>query len=285
MEMVIVTGLSGSGKSIALHTLEDQGFYCIDNLPLFLLPSLGNELADKRDALFTRTAVGIDARNQHDALNNLPRLIRKLKEGGIAIETVFLEADQDVLIRRYSETRRWHPLSSQERSLAEAISHEKHLMQEIRTAASVVIDTSRTNQHQLRDQIRERIGGGRPGGISVLFQSFGFKHGVPRDADFVYDLRCLPNPHWDRELRPLTGRDQAVKDFLNSHQQVVSYRDSIVTFLENWIPSFAADARSYLTVALGCTGGQHRSVHMAEDLSEHFRNLGFNAQLRHRELT
>lgn len=284
MKLLIVTGLSGSGKSIALHTLEDLGYYCIDNLPLFLLSGLGEELVANRDPLLQRTAVGIDARNQHNALLGMRERIANLREQGLRAEIVFLEADDDALIRRYSETRRRHPLSTEDRPLAEAIRRERVLMQPLRTRADLLVDTTHTNQHQLRDLLRARLDRGVNDGISVLFQSFGFKHGIPRDADFVYDLRCLPNPHWDRDLRPLTGRDQAVRLFLEQHEQVRNYRSNLIDFLETWIPSFAADARSYLTIALGCTGGQHRSVFMAEHLSNHFRDRGFNAQTRHREL-
>lgn len=285
MKLVIVTGLSGSGKSIALHTLEDLGFYCMDNLPVFLLHSLANELAEKRDDIFKKTAVGIDARNQRAALGQLPEWVKDLRQRGVSTEMVFLEADEDTLIRRYSETRRRHPLSSGKTPLAEAIQTERAMLQSFRSVADLVIDTSCLTQHQLRDMIRERLDGQREDDISILFESFGYKLGVPRDADFVYDLRCLPNPHWDRELRHLTGRDLPVKAFLAKEEQVQAYRQAVIGFLEDWIPRFSADARSYLTVALGCTGGQHRSVYMAEEMLSHFRKKGLNALVRHRELS
>jgi UPF0042 nucleotide-binding protein len=284
MKLVIVTGLSGSGKSIALHTLEDLGFYCIDNLPIFLLQSLARELTDDEEGVFDNTAVGIDARNRQEQLDRLPLLIKELQGRGVATETLFLEAEDDVLIRRYSETRRRHPLSSDDVPLEEAIRRERAILQPFLTSADLVIDTSHTNQHQLRDIVRGRLNDDSEGEVSILFESFGFKHGVPKDADFVYDMRCLPNPHWERDLRPFTGRDAPVREFLEDHQRVRAYRDDLIRFLEEWIPRFAEDGRGYLTVALGCTGGQHRSVYMAEALVAHFRSQGVPALIRHREL-
>ncbi len=285
MKLVIVTGLSGSGKSIALHTLEDLGFYCIDNLPIFLLQSLSRQLTGEEDEVFDRTAVGIDARNRQEELDRLPGLIQQLESHGIGVETVFLDAEDAILIRRYSETRRRHPLSSDDIPLEEAIRRERAILQPLLTSADLVIDTSHTNQHQLRDIIRGRLDDDLEREISILFESFGYKHGVPKDADFVYDMRCLPNPHWERDLRPFTGRDQPVRQFLEDHQRVIEYRDALIRFLEEWIPRFAEDGRSYLTVALGCTGGQHRSVYMAEALVGHFRQQGLHALIRHRELS
>ncbi len=284
MKLVVVTGLSGSGKSIALHTLEDCGFYCIDNLPLSLLQALGDELATQRAPHFATTAVGIDARNRQSALLELPALLQGLKGRGIGVEMLYLEADDQVLIQRYSETRRRHPLSSEQIALEEAIRRERQMLESYRSSADLVIDTSHTNQHQLRDMLRERLQLHTDHSISILLESFGYKHGVPRDADFVYDVRCLPNPHWNRELRQLTGRDPEVRQFLENDPRVIAYRDELIAFFTTWIPRFAADGRSYLTIALGCTGGQHRSVYMVERLTNHFRDCGIPVIKRHREL-
>ncbi|HHH39387.1 MAG TPA: RNase adapter RapZ [Sedimenticola sp.] len=284
MKLVIVTGLSGSGKSIALNTLEDAGYYCIDNLPLFLLPSFTEALVARRDPRYRLTAVGIDARNQSD-LTNLSPILEPMKGREIEYEVIYLEARDDTLIKRYSETRRRHPLSDGEHPLAEAIRLERRVLGPFLDRADLRIDTTHTNVHQLRHIIRTRVAEHRSTSISILFESFGFKHGVPHDADFVYDLRCLPNPHWNPILRPLTGRDQEVIRFLENNAQVREMRETLSRFLEQWIPCFEADGRSYLTVAVGCTGGQHRSVYMAEWLSRHFAGQGRQVLTRHRELS
>jgi UPF0042 nucleotide-binding protein len=285
MKLVIVTGLSGSGKSIALHTLEDMGYYCIDNLPMFLLRALIDELSERGEETYRLTAVGIDARNRSGDLHLLPELVKGLEKSDIECQTIFLEAQDEALIRRFSETRRKHPLVTDECPLAEAIELERHLMEPILTAADLRIDTTRTTQHQLRDMLRGQLGEHDTLEISLLFQSFGYKHGVPRDADFVYDMRCLPNPYWDPALRSYTGRDEPVQRFLEQDTKVVTLKQQIIAFLDQWIPSFEADGRNYLTIAVGCTGGQHRSVYMAEQLADHFRNAGRHALTRHRELS
>jgi UPF0042 nucleotide-binding protein len=284
MKLVIVTGLSGSGKSIALNTLEDAGYYCIDNLPLFLLPSFAEALVSRNDPRYRLTAVGIDARNQ-SGLGTLSPLLEPMKERDINHEVIYLEAQDETLIKRYSETRRRHPLSDGEHPLADAIRLERRVLGPFLDAADLCIDTTHTNVHQLRHIIRTRVAEHESASISILFQSFGFKHGVPNDADFVYDLRCLPNPHWNPLLRPLTGRDQEVIRFLESNGQVQEMRQALTRFLEQWIPRFEADGRSYLTVAVGCTGGQHRSVYMAEQLSHQFAAQGRQVLTRHRELS
>jgi UPF0042 nucleotide-binding protein len=285
MKLIIITGLSGSGKSIALHTLEDLGYYCIDNLPMCLLRALAQELSENPAGVYRRTAVGIDARNQHDDLRELPRLVREIRENGIECDIVFLEAQDDTLIKRFSETRRKHPLSDRQHTLAEAIQTERTLLEPFQRDADLRIDTTHTNQHQLRDIIRSRLDEKPEPSISLLFQSFGYKHGVPRDADFVFDVRCLPNPHWEANLRPLSGLDSAVKQFLEQGPHVLELLQDITGFLERWIPSFEADGRNYLTVALGCTGGQHRSVYLVERLAAHFQEQGRQALTRHRELS
>ncbi len=284
MKLVIVTGLSGSGKSIALNTLEDAEYYCIDNLPLFLLPAFAEALASRNDPRYNLTAVGIDARNQPDS-GTLSPLMEPMKEQGIDCEIIYLEAQDETLIKRYSETRRRHPLSDGEHPLAEAIKLDRRVLEPFLDAADLRIDTTHTNVHQLRHIILTRVAEHLSSNISILFQSFGFKHGVPNDADFVYDVRCLPNPYWNPVLRPLTGRDQEVIHFLESNGQVQDMKQALTRFMEQWIPSFEADGRSYLTVAIGCTGGQHRSVYMAEQLSHHFTGQGRQVITRHRELS
>jgi UPF0042 nucleotide-binding protein len=283
MKLLVITGLSGSGKSIALHTLEDLGYYCIDNLPLFLLAELSRRLIGRRDGAFDRTAVGIDVRTAAGELRNLPALVKELQSQGVDCRTVYLDASSDTLVKRFSETRRKHPLAGGERPLEEAMRLERQLLEPILGSADLHIDTTHTNVHQLRDQIRLRLEKS-DAGVSILLMSFGFKHGVPRDVDFVFDVRCLPNPHWQTELRPLTGRDRAVAAFLETNPGVGEMFDDLSGFFDRWIPAFEADARSYLTIAVGCTGGQHRSVYLAERLGKHLAQQGLSVLLRHREL-
>ncbi len=284
MKLIIVTGLSGSGKSIALHTLEDQGYYCIDNLPLFLLERLAKELQEKERSIYRRVAVGIDARNPPDDLQRVPRLVEGLRRHGVDCEILFLEAQDDTMIKRFSETRRKHPLTDEERPLAEAIHLEHQLLDPLLNLADLRIDTTHTTQHELRETIRSRLSEHVLAEISLQFQSFGYKHGVPRDADFVYDVRCLPNPYWNRELRPLNGKNLKVAAFLEQEPLVQQLKEEIIAFLERWVPTFEADGRSYLTIACGCTGGQHRSVYLVEQLSEHFHHCGRQVLTCHREL-
>jgi UPF0042 nucleotide-binding protein len=285
MKLLIISGLSGSGKSVALHTLEDLGFYCIDNLPLFLLRDLARGLEDAGGALMTKTAVGIDARNQPEKLSDVPKLVEELRGRGVDCGILYLEARPETLIKRFSETRRKHPLTGDNCPLAEAIELERALLEPILAAAELRIDTTYTNVHQLRDRLREQLAADASHRVDVLIQSFGFKHGIPEDADFVVDVRCLPNPHWLPELRPLTGRDERVAGFLDSSGEVREMRADLTAFFERWIPRFEADGRSYLTIAIGCTGGQHRSVYMGEELRRHFAAKGRKVMLRHRELS
>lgn len=284
MKLVIVTGLSGSGKTIALNTLEDLGYYCIDNLPLLLLEPFSEALLSHGDPRFEQAAIGIDARNHSADLASLNTVLDALREHGVGIEILFLEAADETLIKRYSETRRRHPLSDDQHPLTEAIRLEREILAPFLNAADLRIDTTRMNVHQLRDLIRQRVGQRPSAEISLLFESFGFKHGVPHDADFVYDVRCLPNPHWHPELRPLTGRDRRVAEFLENDEHVRQMQESITGFLDRWIPCFKADGRAYLTISVGCTGGQHRSVYLVEQLSRHFRDHGHQVLTRHREL-
>ena len=284
MKLVIVSGLSGSGKSVALHTLEDLGYYCIDNLPASLLGALVTELSSAASPV-VRAAVGIDARNLTRSLDSIGETLDDLQTRQIDSEVLFLTCETDTLIKRFSETRRRHPLSYGGLSLADAIEHEQQLLEPISQCADLFIDTTQTTLHQLRDLIRERVVRRSDRTLSLLFQSFGYKHGIPVDADFVFDARCLPNPHWQPELRCLTGRDTAVIDFLQSEAPVTAMFSSLCRFFEEWIPAFEADNRSYLTVAIGCTGGQHRSVYLSERLAQHFRAHYPNVATRHRELS
>jgi len=284
-KLVIVSGLSGSGKSVALHTLEDLGYYCIDNLPLFLLEQLARGLDEASDGAFANTAVGIDARNQPEQLLALPELVGDLYNRSFDCRVLYLEAQTETLIKRFSETRRKHPLTISDRSLAEAIELERKLLEPMLRDADLHIDTTHTNVHQLRDLIRQRLGDDTPHKVSILLQTFGFKYGVPQDVDFVFDVRCLPNPYWQPELRALTGLDPRVVRFLEEAPEVGSMRNDLARFFERWIPRFEADGRSYLTIAVGCTGGQHRSVYMAEQLKMRFETAGRKVMVRHRELS
>ncbi len=286
MKLIIVTGLSGSGKSTTLHTLEDMGYYCVDNLPVFMLESFGRELAQSGDRAYQLTAIGIDARNRSDCLLKAPAVVQDLRKRGIDCEILFLEAQDEALLRRFSETRRKHPLTAPDVPLAEAVQLERTLLEPLLSHADLKVDTTHTNIHELRSIIRQRLTGASKQSkeMSILFQSFGHKHGVPKDADFVYDVRCLPNPHWIAELRPYTGCDQPVIEFLGQDRQVQKMLEHITQFLQAWIPAFEEEGRSYLTVAIGCTGGQHRSVYLAEQLAKYFQSQGRDILIRHREL-
>ncbi|MEJ2406347.1 MAG: RNase adapter RapZ [Candidatus Thiodiazotropha sp.] len=284
IKLQIVTGLSGSGKSIALHTLEDMGYYCIDNLPVALMESVADYLSGNPETIFRKTAVGIDARSQPSLIPRLPDMVIQMRQRGLDCHMLFLDAQLDTLIKRFSETRRKHPLTSPQRSLSEAIRYERELLDPLNAVADLRIDTTHTNLHELRDLIRNRIGG-EVGKVSILFESFGFKHGIPRDVDFLFDVRCLPNPHWKPELRPHTGMDKPVAEYLSSHQETRDMLADLIAFLSRWIPMFEADGRSYLTIAIGCTGGQHRSVYIATQLASHFQAAGLHVMSRHRELS
>ncbi len=270
---------------MALNTLEDMGYYCIDNLPANLLPAFANLMVAQDGIAYESAAVGIDARNPAVALEKFPAIIADLRERGVACDLLFLEADEPILIKRFSETRRRHPLTGDGVSLAEAIARERELLAELAEHADLRMDTSTSTLHQLRDTIRRRVGRGPDHALSLLMESFGFKHGMPRDADFVFDVRCLPNPHWVPTLRPLTGKDPEVAEFLAAEPLVDEMYESLRSFLERWIPRFQADNRVYLSVALGCTGGQHRSVYLAERLGQYFADQGgADVIVRHREM-
>lgn len=282
--LIIVSGLSGSGKSVALHVLEDLGYYCIDNLPAGLLAAALAEVTGSDDEQGTMIAVGIDARNRRRDLESLPSLLEDLRKQAIGTDVLFLQADDEVLLKRYSESRRRHPLAKQGSALRSAIETEREVLTEVINTADLIIDTSRTSVYELSDIIRDRVDSRKGDTMSVLIESFGYKHGIPADADFVFDLRCLPNPYWTVELRGLTGLDAEVSEFLDSHESFVTMYQDILGFLQRWIPRYREAHRGYLTVALGCTGGQHRSVAMVEKLSAALQQGGDPVGTRHNEL-
>lgn len=283
MHLVIVSGLSGSGKSTALHVLEDVGFNCIDNLPVSLLPALVAQIQIHKDDQH-RFAIGIDVRNAWQDLAIFPQMISTLKEAHLPFQTLFLDSQPPVLIQRFSETRRKHPLSDKHTSLEEAITAEQQLLEPIRDCADQIIDTSHLNLHELRDLVKERVVGRSESTMAILFESFGFKHGVPINADLVFDARCLPNPHWKPHLRPQTGQDQDVVEFLEDQVTVKEMYEDIEHYLTRWLPRYQANNRSYITVAIGCTGGQHRSVYLSERLQKHFDHSFSDVQVRHRDI-
>ncbi|MEQ1532874.1 MAG: RNase adapter RapZ [Sideroxydans sp.] len=276
MQLFLISGLSGSGKSVALKTLEDAGFYCVDNLPAELLTALIDNL---QQAGYTRMAVSIDVRSG-SSVQLLPQYIESMKQQGLDVHLLFLDAHTDTLVKRFSETRRSHPLNDGIRTLPECVSYERELLTEISEIAHH-IDTTELGANALRAWVKAFIRLDRAR-LTLLFESFGFKHGIPLDADLVFDVRCLPNPHYDPLLRPLTGRDAPVIEFLEQTPLAQKMFDDVRTFIENWLPSYIADNRSYLTVAIGCTGGQHRSVYLAERLAAHF-NTQQQVLVRHRE--
>jgi UPF0042 nucleotide-binding protein len=284
MRLIIVIGLSGSGKSVALDALEDMGFYCIDNVPAALLGGLITQTIEARDALYDNMAVGVDARNRAADLKSLPDLLRSLKEQGVRCEIVFLHADDQVLLKRYRETRRRHPLRAKDMSLQDAVHKERELLGPITYSADLVIDTTQTSIYELRDSLNQRVSKSGGEGLSIQIESFGFKHGVPFDADFVFDVRCLPNPYWDPAMRLMTGRDPSVIEFLENHKITKSMLNDILEFLRNRIPEYREHKRNYLTIAIGCTGGQHRSVYLADKIVSALEGDNQNVLLRHNEL-
>ena len=284
MRLIIVSGLSGSGKSVALHVLEDLGYYCIDNLPAALIKSAIDEVESSSDKAVKLMAVGIDARNRREGLESLPDLIKELQEQDIQTELLYLQSSDDILLQRYSESRRRHPLADHGTALRGAIEAERDLLSPVVNAADLIVDTSQTSVYELGDTIRERIDRRQTETLSVLIESFGFKHGMPADADFVFDMRSLPNPYWTLELRGLTGRDKEVSDFLDAQEPFLRMYEDVLGFLQHWIPHYKSVHRSYLTVAIGCTGGQHRSVYMTEKLAAALRETHNPVLTRHNEL-
>jgi len=283
VRIVIISGRSGSGKSTALHVMEDAGFYCIDNLPAGLLPPLVESMTQSVEQP-GGIAVSIDARNMTEDLVRFPQILTDVKAFNVYCEIVYLDADDATLITRFSETRRKHPLSNQHAGLQEAIAHEKTLLEPIAELADITLDTTTLNIYELNEIIRQRITQHNTPGLAILFQSFGYKGGVPVDADFVFDVRCLPNPHWRKELRDFSGLEAPVINYLEQQPSVQNMLNDIRAYLEHWLPSFAASSRTYLTVAIGCTGGKHRSVFISEALQKYFSGKFENVQVRHREL-
>jgi RNase adapter protein RapZ len=284
MRLIIVSGLSGSGKSVALHMLEDIDFYCVDNIPAALLkPFISHTVRGMGDT-YPRTAVGLDARNRPNEIETIPALVTELRRSGITCEVLYLHAADEVLLKRYAETRRKHPLVAGDVSLREAIASERRLLEPIIIAADLVIDTSQMGVHALRELIRERIDRRREGRLSLMFESFGYKYGIPGDADFVFDVRSLPNPFWEHALRNLNGRDAAVVDYLSGCASVRNMIADLIAFLDRRVADFSEANRSYLTIAVGCTGGQHRSVYIAEKLAEHYRHSYPQVLTRHDSL-
>ena len=282
--LIIVSGLSGSGKSVALHVLEDLGYYCIDNMPAALLKSVVNEVMQQEEHAEVRVAVGVDARNREGDLKALPSLIDDLQRDDVTTELLFLQADDEVLLKRFSETRRRHPLAEPGSELRHAIELERNLLGPVINAADLIIDTTHTSVYELAEAIRDRVDRRSANTLSVLIESFGFKHGIPADADFVFDLRCLPNPYWETSLRRKTGLDSEVAEFLDQQSQFGQMYDDILQFLSRWIPQYVGFDRSYLTIAIGCTGGQHRSVYMAEKLTAALKQFHDPVLTRHKEL-
>jgi len=279
MKLIIVSGRSGSGKSVALRVLEDLGYYCVDNIPVNLLPALTHTVIND----YENVAVSLDVRNLPKDPKDILEIIEYLPNA-VEVTTLFLDADDKDLIRRFSETRRLHPLIKENIALDQAISLEKKLLTPISTNADLYINTSQLSPHQLADLVRERILGKKTGNMVLVFESFGFKHGIPADADYVFDARFLPNPHWEKELKPFTGIEQPVKDFLASQPIVTKFVWQINSFMMTWLPHLERNNRSYVTIAIGCTGGKHRSVYIAELLANNFRKEQKDVQTHHRDI-
>jgi UPF0042 nucleotide-binding protein len=283
VHLVVLTGMSGGGKTVALRALEDLDFYCVDNLPAALIPQLMKAVAQESGVVRRRIAVGVDVRNRGEDLGDIPRMLSELAAGGAHVHLIFVDSTDDVLMKRYSETRRRHPLSGDGLSLADAIALERKMLRPLSSIADYVMDTSELNVHQLRRMIATRFAAANEG-MTLLFESFAYKRGLPLDADFVFDARCLPNPHWERALRPLSGKDAPVREFLEAQPLVGEYLADIIRFLDTWLPRFENEDRSYVTISIGCTGGRHRSVYLVERLAEHYRPQRNEVLTFHREI-
>ena len=278
--VIFVSGLSGAGKSVVLNTLEDLNFYCIDNFPIGLLDNLSDQLHQYPKLI----AIGINARNQETKIPSLTESIKQFKNNNIEAELIYLEADNDILTKRYSETRRKHPFSSEDMPLHDAIENEYKFLTPLAESADLKIDTSHTTVHDLRKLISQRVAGRSFNDLSIQLISFGYKHGTPRDADFVFDVRCLPNPYWEKNLRSYSGKDKDVIEFLQNQPLVSKMADQLISFLSEWLIQFEAEGRSYLTIAVGCTGGRHRSVYLIDRLAENITASGRQVIIRHRDL-
>jgi RNase adapter protein RapZ len=282
-QLIVVSGLSGSGKTVALRTLEDLDYYCVDNLPSALMPAFVSAVSHDSIAVHPRLAVGVDVRNRRQDLDRLPGILSDLARTGIDYRLLFLDTRDEVLLKRYSESRRRHPLSIDGIALADAIAQERKLLRPMQAIADTVIDTSDINVHQLRRLVITEMGQ-KSGSMTLLFESFAYRRGVPSDADFVFDARALPNPHWNATLRPLSGKDAAVRDWLEQQPDVAAFRTDVADFLDRWLPRFESEGRSYVTICIGCTGGRHRSVYLAERLAEHCRERFRQVLSYHREM-
>ncbi|EEX30835.1 MULTISPECIES: RNase adapter RapZ [Vibrio] len=281
MRLIVVSGQSGAGKSVALRVLEDLGYYCVDNLPVDLLDNFVKSVKSSKQ----NVAVSIDIRNLPTEPNLVTDVLTKLKKSS-DVSVLFLDAKKDTLLKRYSETRRIHPLSLslENTSLEQAIEKERCILSPLKEHADLIIDSSNQSLHDLSETVRMRVEGRERKDLVMVFQSFGFKYGLPSDADYVFDVRFLPNPHWEPTLRPMTGLDTPIKSFLESHQDVLDLKQQIQKFIENWLPLLEKNNRSYLTVAIGCTGGKHRSVYLTQQIGEYFAQVGHQVQIRHATL-
>ena len=278
MELIIISGRSGSGKSVALHALEDMGYYCVDNMPLPLIPQLAELLAQTNSS----AVISLDIRNLPNNPNEIIDLQTQLEHYNTKI--IFLDCERNTLIRRYSDSRRLHPLSTKDLSLESAIDLEDSLLDPLIHQANHIIDTTHLSSHELAESLRMLLQGASDKGLNIVVESFGFKYGLPLDADYVFDVRFLPNPHWNPELRPMTGLEQPVIDFLERQTEVHQFIYHTRNYLELWLPQLEQNNRSYLTIAIGCTGGKHRSVFVAEQIGKYFEAKGKKVQIRHRSL-
>lgn len=279
MEIIIISGRSGAGKSVALRALEDAGYYCVDNIPLDLLPQLTDILSQSQSSV----AISLDIRNIPNSANTLEQTLNTLQKHH-QLKIIFLEADHSTLIRRYSDSRRLHPLSLKDLSLEAAIDEEYRYLEPLIQHANFIIDTTHLSTHTLAERLREFLRGNSDKELKIVVESFGFKYGIPLDADYVFDVRFLPNPHWDPTLRPMTGLDAPVAEFLNSHTQVNEFIYLTRNYIDTWLPMLEKNNRSYLTIAIGCTGGKHRSVYIAQQLGEYFQAKGKIVQIQHKSL-
>jgi UPF0042 nucleotide-binding protein len=284
VKLVIVSGLSGSGKTVALHTLEDAGYYCIDNLPLGMLPELVDNMINTAADPYDLVAVAVDARSGVDGSDRFDEIMNRISEHSLQLKVLFLTSDTSRLLKRFSETRRKHPLSRKGLPLADAIQQEKKILEDVHANADLAINSTNLNVHELRQMINDKLLSRTGSQMGVLIQSFGFKNGVPPDTDFVFDVRCLPNPHWEKDLRPLTGCDQAVVKYLENYSEVEEMFCSIYNFLNDWFPRFEKENRSYMTISIGCTGGKHRSVYLTQRLATELGKDRENLSIRHRDL-
>jgi UPF0042 nucleotide-binding protein len=285
VKLIIVSGLSGAGKTVALKQYEDLGYYCIDNIPLALIGTMITRMLARDEDRYARLALGIDARESPREIRRFPSHLQRLRSRGVDARVVFLTANDEVILRRYGETRRRHPLADADTSLLEAIRRERVLLAPIANVADEPLDTSHMNLHELREAIHARLPEAGAGRLAVLFLSFGFKHGVPDGCDFLFDVRCLPNPHWQPALKKLSGRDPEVAAWLDRHSDVQKMLEDIRAFLEPWLPAFRSQDRAYVTIGVGCTGGQHRSVYLVERLAAHFRASFDPVIVKHKELS